>query len=134
MDPIIDHVGVNVTDYEKSKAFYQKVLAPLGIGFVMEYGKACGFGRGGKPDFWISEGAASYQTKEQLAPITPIHVCLKARNAEEVKAFHQAALQAGAKDFGAPGLRPHYHEKYFGAFVLDPDGHNIEAVFHGGAP
>jgi predicted lactoylglutathione lyase len=61
-------------------------------------------------------------------------VCLKARSAEEVDAFHRAALEAGAKDFGAPGLRPHYHEKYYGAFVLDLDGHNIEAVFHGGAP
>ena len=130
-DPILDHIGINVSDFERAKAFYSKALAPLGVGLVMEFGKAAGFGRGGKPDLWVGEGNTSYQRPEHLTPITPVHVCLKAKSREEVDAFHRAALEAGAKDFGAPGLRPQYHPNYYGAFVLDPDGHNIEAVFHG---
>ncbi|MGC4095449.1 MAG: VOC family protein [Polyangiaceae bacterium] len=72
-----------------------------------------------------------FQSKEQLAPITPIHVCLAARSRDDVDAFYAAALEAGAKDNGAPGLRPHYHPGYYGAFVIDLDGNNLEAVFHG---
>ena len=129
---IIDHMGLNVSDYEKSKAFYQKALAPLGIELVMEYGKNGGFGRGKKPDFWIGGEKTSYQTDAQRAAITPVHFALAARSKEEVDAFYAAALAAGAKDFGPPGLRPIYHPGYYGAFVLDPDGHNLEAVWHGG--
>lgn len=128
---IIDHVSLNVTDFERSKEFYGRALAPLGISLIMEFGKAAGFGKGGKPELWIGEGVTSFQSAEQLAPITPIHVCLRASTQEEVQAFHRAAVEAGGKDFGPPGLRTEYHPRYYGAFVLDPDGHNIEAANHG---
>ncbi len=128
--PTVDHLTLVVSDYARSKAFYEKVLAPLGIKPVMEFGQACGFGRETKPDFWISAGPTSFQKPEQLRVITPTHVAFSARDRAEVDAFHAAALAAGGKDFGAPGLRKHYHPRYYGAFVLDPDGHDIEAVFH----
>jgi catechol 2,3-dioxygenase-like lactoylglutathione lyase family enzyme len=130
MEPIIDHVSLNVTDYGRSKAFYAQALAPLGITLVMEFGPAAGFGRG-KPELWIGGAKADFQTEEQVEIITPIHVCLRARSRAEVDAFHVAALAAGGRDNGAPGIRAHYHPAYYGAFVLDPDGHNLEAVFHG---
>lgn len=126
----LDHIGINVTDYARSKAFYVKALAPLGIDLVMEYGKAAGFGRDKKPDFWVGEGKTSFQTPEQLQPITPIHVSFHARSREEVDAFYKAAMAAGARDNGPPGMRTEYHPRYYGAFVIDPDGHNIEAVIH----
>jgi catechol 2,3-dioxygenase-like lactoylglutathione lyase family enzyme len=129
--PILDHISLAVTDYARSKAFYEKALAPLGIHLVMEYGQACGFGRNHKPDFWIGAGPASYQKPEQLRIITPTHVAFAAQSRDEVDAFYETALEAGAKDFGAPGIRANYHPNYYGAFVLDPDGHDIEAVFHG---
>jgi catechol 2,3-dioxygenase-like lactoylglutathione lyase family enzyme len=128
--PIVDHIGINATDYERSKAFYTRALAPLGITLVMEYGKAAGFGRDGKPDLWIGQGATRFQKPEHLSPITPIHVALVARTRAEVDGFHAAALAAGARDNGKPGLRTEYHATYYGAFVLDPDGHNLEAVTH----
>jgi catechol 2,3-dioxygenase-like lactoylglutathione lyase family enzyme len=128
---ILDHVGINVSDYGRAKAFYEKALAPLGISLLMEFGRVAGFGRGSKPELWFVAGKSSYQTDAQLVDITPIHVCLKAANREQVVSFHEAALAAGGTDHGAPGLRPEYHANYYGAFVLDPDGHNIEAVFHG---
>lgn len=127
---IIDHLTLTVSDYARSKAFYQKALAPLGIELIMEFGEAAGFGKAGKPDLWIGTGPSSFQTKEQLQPITPMHVALVANSRTEVDAFYQAAIAAGGKDFGGPGLRPHYHPGYYGAFVLDPDGHNLEAVIH----
>jgi catechol 2,3-dioxygenase-like lactoylglutathione lyase family enzyme len=127
---ILDHVGVNVSDYARSKAFYEKALAPLGISVLMEFSQACGFGRDRKPDFWIGQGAGSFQKPEHLDPITPVHICFVARSRAEVEAFHKAALAAGGRDFGPPGLRPEYHPNYYGAFVLDPDGHNVEAVIH----
>jgi catechol 2,3-dioxygenase-like lactoylglutathione lyase family enzyme len=129
--PSIDHLSCTVSDYARSKAFYEKALAPLDIKPIMEFGQACGFGRDQKPDFWIGVGPASFQKPEQLQPISPIHVAFAARSRAEVDAFYKAAMAAGAKDFGAPGLRPHYHPGYYGAFVIDPDGHDIEAVFHG---
>jgi catechol 2,3-dioxygenase-like lactoylglutathione lyase family enzyme len=128
---VLDHVTLVVSDYPASRAFYEKALAPLGITRLMEFGQACGFGRDGKPEFWIGTGPASFQKPEQLKIITPTHVAFAARNRGEVEAFHAAALAAGGRDFGAPGLRTHYHPKYYGAFVLDLDGHDIEAVFHG---
>ncbi|MDB5215766.1 MAG: Lactoylglutathione lyase [Myxococcaceae bacterium] len=129
---LLDHVTVFVTDYQRSKAFYEKALAPLGVKPLMEFGSACGFGREKKPDFWIGQGPSSYQTAEQAKHVTPTHLAFAARSRDEVDAFYTAALAAGGRDFGAPGLREIYHPHYYGAFVLDPDGHNIEAVIHGG--
>ncbi|MHA7775096.1 VOC family protein [Roseibium sp. M-1] len=124
---MLDHIGFAVSDYAASKTFYEKALAPLGIKVLMEVtpemtgGPAyCGFGAD-KPDFWIGEGV----------PLgAPLHVAFSASNRTLVDAFYAAAMAAGAKDNGAPGLRPHYHENYYGAFVFDPDGMNIEAVCH----
>jgi catechol 2,3-dioxygenase-like lactoylglutathione lyase family enzyme len=131
MGSTLDHVGINVSDYERSKAFYTRALAPLGITLIMEFGKAAGFGRDGKPELWIGEGKTSFQSPEQIRVITPVHVCVTAKSRGDVDAFHRAAVAAGGNDFGAPGLRPEYHPGYYGAFVIDPDGHNIEAVIHG---
>lgn len=123
----LDHVGLTIQDYTRSKTFYEAALASLGLGLVMEVdtpgGKFAGFGTPTKPFFWIGESAG---------PKTSTHVAFAAASRAEVDAFHAAALAAGATDNGAPGLRPHYHPDYYGAFVLDPDGNNIEAVHHGG--
>jgi catechol 2,3-dioxygenase-like lactoylglutathione lyase family enzyme len=127
---ILDHIGINVSDYTRSKAFYDQALAPLGVKAVMEFGSWCGYGRDGKPDFWMGNGVASYQKPEQTKNITPVHVSFVARNRGEVDAFYNAAIAAGGKDNGKPGIRKEYHPNYYGAFVLDPDGHNIEAVIH----
>jgi catechol 2,3-dioxygenase-like lactoylglutathione lyase family enzyme len=129
--PVIDHITLVVSDYARSKAFYEKALAPLGIKLIMEFGKGGGFGHGQKPEFWIGAGPASFHKPEHLRVITPTHVAFAARTQAEVAAFHAAALAAGGSDFGAPGLRPEYHPGYYGAFVIDPDGHDVEAVFHG---
>jgi catechol 2,3-dioxygenase-like lactoylglutathione lyase family enzyme len=128
---ILDHISLTVSDYSRSKSFYEKALAPLGIAPIMEFGRACGFGKNGKPEFWIGEGPASFQTAKHLEVITPTHIAFVTTKRADVDAFYKAALGAGAKDFGAPGVRPHYHPNYYGAFVLDPDGHDIEAVYHG---
>ena len=125
---LIDHLTLNVSDYARSKAFYEKALAPLGVKPIMEFGDACGFGRESKPDFWIGKGPTTFQKPEHLALLTPVHIALAARSKAEVDGFHAAGLAAGGTDHGAPGLRPHYHPGFYGAFVLDPDGHNIEAV------
>ena len=124
--PVLDHIGIVVSDYAHSKAFYAAALQPLGMSLVMELDRAktggfegAGFGRG-KPYFWISGGVAT----------SPLHIAFGAATRAEVDAFHAAALAAGGKDNGTPGLRPHYHAAYYGAFVLDPDGHNVEAVCH----
>lgn len=123
---ILDHIGLQVSDYEKSLAFYEKALAPLGVGAVKyipeEAGiKGVGLGAGGKPDFWITEGGRT----------TPhLHVAFAAKNRAAVDAFYLAAIAAGGTDNGPPGIRAHYHPNYYGAFVLDPDGHNIEACCH----
>jgi catechol 2,3-dioxygenase-like lactoylglutathione lyase family enzyme len=127
---MIDHTGLRVSDPVKSRQFYSSALAPLGYAVLMEVPKeftggkvALGYGIAPKPDFWMSEGA----------PNEPrVHVAFRAESREQVDAFYAAALGAGGKDNGPPGPRPHYHARYYGAFVLDPDGHNIEAVFHGG--
>lgn len=124
---MIDHIGFPVSDYARAKAFYTAALAPLGYTLVMEVQQhgndapAAGFGRDGKPDLWIGgEGGMN----------KPLHVAILAADRASVDAFHRAALAAGGRDNGAPGLRPHYHPNYYGAFVHDPDGHNIEAVCH----
>lgn len=126
---MLDHIGITVSDLGRSKAFYEAVLPAIGAGLVMEVtpeesgGSAhAGFGRDGNPGFWIGTGGTV--TKGQL------HVAFSAANRAAVDAFYKAAIAAGAKDNGPPGLRPHYHPSYYGAFVLDPDGHNIEAVCH----
>jgi catechol 2,3-dioxygenase-like lactoylglutathione lyase family enzyme len=126
---MIDHVGIKVSDYAKSKAFYLQVLATLGHECVMEITPEmtgtdswhAGFGSNRKPSFWIS------QTENSCAPI---HIAFTAATRNDVDAFYQAALTAGGKDNGAPGLRPHYHSSYYGAFIIDRDGNNIEAVCH----
>jgi len=125
---MIDHLGLSVADLDRSKAFYQQALAPLAIQLLMELTAAetgahahAGFGRDGKPFFWIGDGGQSRGTA---------HVAFAAPTRADVKAFHRAALAAGGRDNGPPGPRPHYHAHYFGAFVLDPDGNNIEAVCH----
>jgi len=117
---MIDHIGVQVTDLDRSVAFYTRALAPLGYELVMKFPFAAGFGVAGKPDFWIGPGK----------PTDKIHVAFRAKGRAEVRAFYDAAIAAGGGDNGAPGLRPQYHPDYYGAFVHDPDGHNIEAVCH----
>ena len=118
---MLDHIGFEVSDYEKSKAFYTAAMAPLGYEMIVEgYGYA-GFGADGKPDFWINGGKV---TAPQL------HVAFRAANRAKVREFYAAAIAAGGKDNGPPGIRAMYHPHYYGAFVLDPDGHNIEAVCH----
>ena len=124
---MLDHIGFPVADYARSKAFYEKALAPLGYVLLMEVRQtgtdhpAAGFGAAGKPDFWIGgEGGLN----------KCVHVAFAAKDRACVQDFHRAAIAAGGRDNGAPGLRPHYHPNYYAAFVLDPDGHNIEAVCH----
>jgi catechol 2,3-dioxygenase-like lactoylglutathione lyase family enzyme len=125
---MIDHIGLPVSNYARAKAFYEKVLARLGYRLVMEVSKAesggafegPGFGDT-KPQFWLSSGEA---LKGWL------HIAFAAKECKAVDAFYCAALAAGAKENGAPDLRLHYHPNYYGAFVIDPDGHNIEAVCH----
>ncbi len=124
---MLDHIGFTVTDFARSKAFYERALAPLGVRIVKQVTLSedgedgyAGFGID-RPQFWIGTGKPL---------IGRLHVAFAAKSRAEVRAFHEAAIAAGGKDNGAPGLRPHYHENYYGAFVLDPDGHNIEAVNH----
>ncbi len=124
---MLDHVGIEVSDFARSRAFYEAALEPLGIKLLMEFGEgAAGFGKetehGPKPFFWI-------QARGRPAT-SGSHVAFGARSTEQVDAFHAAALAAGGTDNGAPGPRPIYHPGYYGAFVLDPDGNNVEAVNH----
>ena len=127
---MIDHTGVIVSNVAKSKQFYQQALAPIGYALLVEipasvtgHTDVAGFGEPPKPDFWIGGGTPNKP---------PIHIAFRASSRAVVDAFYEAAIAAGGIDNGKPGLRPHYHPDYYGAFVLDPDGHNIEAVFHGG--
>ncbi len=124
---MIDHSGLSVSDFEKAQSFYDQALAPLGASLLfmvpLEHTggeKVGGYGRD-RTSFWINEGGA--QTP-------PLHFAFTAETRAQVDAFHKAAVAAGGTDNGAPGLRPHYHEHYYGAFVLDLDGNNIEAVCH----
>jgi catechol 2,3-dioxygenase-like lactoylglutathione lyase family enzyme len=125
---MLDHVGLEVSDYERSKAFYEQALKPLGLELLMEpVREAGGFGlpSEGKPFFWINtRGRPS---------VSGAHVAFAAPTSEVVDAFHAAALAAGATDNGGPGSREIYHPNYYGAFVLDPDGNNVEAVCHSAA-
>ena len=125
---MIDHTGLQVSDPKRSRHFYEKGLATLGYDMIVEIPKeftggtvVLGFGVSPKPDFWVSQGTPNQPR---------IHVAFRAKTREQVDEFYKAAMAAGGKDNGAPGPRPHYHKDYYGAFVHDPDGHNIEAVCH----
>ena len=128
---MIDHIGIRVKDYVKSRDFYAKALGPLGYSTLMEFTKdempelpfshIGGLGADGKPDFWINPSDT---------PTPPTHLAFTAKTRAQVDGFYQAALAAGAKDNGPPGIRAHYHPTYYGAFVTDLNGHNLEAVCH----
>ena len=118
---MIDHIGLGVSDLDRSSAFYQRALDPLGYQLLLERDGSVGLGRNGKPDFFIHANR----------PLSgPTHIAIASPDRATVHAFHAAGLAAGGRDNGPPGLRPHYHQHYYGAFVLDPDGNNIEAVCH----
>ena len=118
---MIDHIGIAVTDLEKAAEFYTKALAPLGYTLWKKYPPhAAGFAVDNKPDFWIGTADSARH----------VHVAFRASGRAQVRAFYEAAIAAGGKDNGPPGVRPMYHEHYYGAFVLDADGNNIEAVCH----
>jgi catechol 2,3-dioxygenase-like lactoylglutathione lyase family enzyme len=126
---MLDHIGFPVRDFASAKAFYTEALAPLGYGLVMEVtpemsggSSHAGFGPPHRPHFWIGNAAGPLAGN--------LHVAFAAKERQAVEAFYKAAIAAGARDNGAPGLRPHYHPDYYGAFVISPDGHNIEAVCH----
>ncbi|MFD1743979.1 VOC family protein [Rhizobium helianthi] len=126
---MLDHIGLSVADLKRSRHFYDSVMPAIGASCVMVVTleesngtyEGAGYGRNGKPSFWIGSGG---QTKGSL------HIAFAVHSRAEVDAFYAAALAAGGRDNGAPGLRPHYHPDYYAAFILDPDGHNIEAVCH----
>ena len=125
---MIDHTGVVVSDFERSKIFYRQALGAIGYALLAEFPASvtgrtdvAGFGEPPKPDFWIGRGTPNDP---------PVHVAFRVATRALVDDFYRAAIAAGGRDNGAPGLRPHYHPEYYGAFVLDPDGHNIEAVCH----
>jgi len=124
MSHVIDHAGYAVSDYEVSKAFYTAVLGTLGIKLLVDFavgqGRHAGYGKD-HPTFWISDGRVGRGQ---------VHVAFTAASRAEVQAFHAVGLSTGGRDNGSPGLRPHYHPNYYGAFILDPDGYNVEAVCH----
>ena len=118
---MLDHVVIRVSDFEQSKRFYAEALSPLGYELLREPSvSAAGFGRQGKPEFWIHQGDRGQ----------PVHIAFAASERASVDAFHEEALAAGGRNNGGPGLRPKYHPSYYGAYVFDPDGNNIEAVCH----
>ena len=122
---MVDHVGFAVADYGRSKAFYEKALSPLGLTLIKEFsGAAAGFGINGKPSFFIEAHGEPVRGR--------LHIALRAETRSQVDAFHAAAIEAGGIDNGAPGVRAIYHADYYGGYVLDPDGNNIEAVCHQG--
>jgi len=120
---IIDHISVGVSDLERAARFYEAALAPLGLSRLVTRPATIGFGKS-YPEFWINWRA-------DMAPVAPesgVHICLRAKSAADVDAFHTAALNAGGRSDGAPGLRSHDRVRYYAAFVIDPDGNRIEAV------
>jgi catechol 2,3-dioxygenase-like lactoylglutathione lyase family enzyme len=122
MAPRLDHVGLDVSDYAASKAFYDQALAPLGMRLMMEPIELVGGYGDDFPFFWIGQ--------RHRGSNSGVHVAFRVEDRETVDAFHAAAVAAGGKDNGEPGLREIYHPHYYGAFVLDPDGNNVEAVCH----
>ena len=121
MLPLIDHLALRVRDPRRSRTFYERALEPFGVK-VVESSLGPGFVTEGGGDFWIGEGEP---------PSAPVHLAFAAADRVTVDKFHRAAVEAGGRDNGAPGLRPQYHAGYYAAFVFDPDGNNVEAVFHG---
>jgi len=119
---VIDHLGINSSDLAAATSFYDKVLAVLGHRRLMDFGVAVGYGTD-KPDFWVSTFAG-------IGPNREVHVAFTAPNAAHVRAFHIAALDAGAESLHEPRMWPEYHSHYYGAFVRDPEGNNVEAVCH----
>jgi len=118
---MLDHVSLVVSDPQKARAFYERALKPLGYAVLIDYGALVGFGADQKPDFWLAPG-------KRTEP--PVHVCFVAKDRATVRAFHAAAMAAGGRDNGQPGLRVEYHPNYYGGFVFDPDGNNVEVVKH----
>ena len=118
---MIDHIVVNVRSLKESRRFYDQALAPLGYRLVKEFPGGIGYGMGAKADFWMMQREPHSEA---------VHVAFACGTRSLVDAFHAAAVGAGGKDFGRPGIRAHYHADYYGAFVLDPDGNNIEAICH----
>jgi len=118
---IIDHISISVGNYNESKNFYQKALEPLGYNLIMEIMGWAGFGFNKKGEFWMTEGDKA---------VNPMHIAFLAETRQQVYDFYKAAIEAGGKDNGPPGIRTIYHPNYYGAFVIGPDGHNIEAVCH----
>ena len=118
---MFDHVGFAVSNISQSKAFFLKALESIGVAVVMEGPYGVGMGKNGKPSLWIHDATST---------AAPMHIAFTAENRNEVDSFYKAALAAGGKDNGPPGLRPQYHANYYGAFVIGPDGHNVEAVCH----
>lgn len=123
MFSVIDHVGINCADYPKSQRFYDTVLGALGFTRQLDFGRAIGYGRDGHAAFWISDGAG-------MAPNRENHIAFEAAGEDAVRAFYQAAVGLGAESLHEPRVWPEYHPGYFGAFVRDPDGNNVEAVWH----
>jgi catechol 2,3-dioxygenase-like lactoylglutathione lyase family enzyme len=123
---MLDHIGIAVSDLKRAHGFYDRALAPLGLTRVMDFSTPDGQGTTGygdtRPFFWVAAGGGPAQGHP--------HIAFAAASRALVDEFYRAALAAGGRDNGAPGLRPHYHANYYGAFVLDPDGHNVEAVCH----
>jgi catechol 2,3-dioxygenase-like lactoylglutathione lyase family enzyme len=118
---VFDHIEIGVTNLEASKAFFLEALAPLGVAVAMEVSDAVGLGQDHKPSLWL--GAAAVKP-------APLHLAFAAENRAQLDEFHRRALTAGGKDNGPPGLRPHYHANYYAAFVIGPDGHNVEVACH----
>lgn len=118
---MIDHLALRVRDLQRSTTFYVAALAPLGYSVRLRVPGGVGFGDSPKPDLWLYAGTP---------PTDPVHVAVAAADRAHVDAFHAAALEAGAVNIAAPRLRPEYHPGYYGAFVTDPDGYNLEAVHH----
>jgi catechol 2,3-dioxygenase-like lactoylglutathione lyase family enzyme len=124
---MIDHFGINCSDFQASARFYDTVLGVLGFSRQMDVGVAIGYGSEGSPDFWITRWEGDEPNRE-------IHCAFRADSVEAVRAFHAAAVGLGAESLHAPRLWPEYHAGYYGAFVRDPDGNNVEAVFHRAGP
>lgn len=117
----IDHIGFAVANADRSKQFYAQCLAPLGLELIVEAEGWVGFGRDGKAELWLGEDEEAHK---------PMHIAFAAADRAAVDLFYAAGISAGGRDNGAPGLRPIYHPDYYGAFLIDPDGHNVEAVCH----
>lgn len=120
---MLDHLSIQVADMEASATFYDLVLAPLGYERVLDFGEVVGFGRDGRPQFWLGPVTTSGEARE-------VHVAFEAADRDKVVEFHDAATAAGAEVLHEPRVFPEYHPNYFGAFVRDPDGNNVEAVCH----